>query len=111
MKILLSPQRRDDTLDLVKNGEVLSINGEAFDLSRVGEGDTLPRLAIDSVWFAGDVERINGELVLTLFLPNPWNYSQAQAFPVPLENVQDGPVPLPQPLPEQRLDAVAEDAQ
>ena len=100
MKIILSPQRRDDTLEVVKSGDILTINGEEFDLSPVGEGDTLPRDAIDSLWFAGPVDRVNGELVLTLLLPNPWNYSQAQAFPLPLDNVPDGPVNLPQALSE-----------
>lgn len=100
MKIILSPQRRDDTLEVFKNGDVLTVNRENFDLSPVGEGDTLPRGAISSIWFAGDVDRINGELVLTLLLPNPWNYSQEQAFPVPLENVPDGLVVFPAPLPE-----------
>jgi len=85
-------------LAVVKAGDVLTINGENFDLSRVGEGDTLPASAISSHWFAGDVERVNGELILTLLLPNPWNYSPEQAFPVPLDNVPDGPVIFPAPL-------------
>lgn len=97
MKIILSPQRRDDTLEVVKNGDVLTVNGEDFDLSPIGEGDTLPWGAVNSLWFAGDVDRIEGELVLTLLLPNPWNYSQEQAFPVPLENVPDGQVAFPLP--------------
>ncbi|MDR8383962.1 MULTISPECIES: hypothetical protein [Pseudomonas] len=100
MKIILSPQRRDDTLEVIKQGDVLVVNGESFDLSRVGEGDTLPRSAIESIWFAGPVDRINGELTLALLLPLPWNYSQEQAFPVPLENVPDGLVLFPRPLSE-----------
>lgn len=103
MKIYLSPQRRDDSLEVVKTGDALTINGEKFDLSPVGEGDTLPREAIDSIWFAGPIDRIDGELILTLLFPNPWNYSQAQAFPVPLENVPDGPVAFPGPLSEEVL--------
>lgn len=100
MKILLSPQRRDDTLEVIKNGDVLKVNGKDFDFSPVGEGDTLPRQAIDSLWFVGDIERVNGELILTLLLPNPRDYSQEQAFPVPLVNVMDGPVVFPGPLSE-----------
>jgi hypothetical protein len=102
MRIKLSPQRRDDTLDVVKTGDILTVNGEAFDLTPMGEGDTLPRSAIDSLWFAGDVDKLDGELTLTLLLPNPWNYSPEQAFPVDLVDVPDGPVAFPQPLtPEQ----------
>ena len=100
MRILLAPQRRDDLLEVVKAGDTLVVNGEPFDFSPVGEGDTLPLSAIHSGWFAGPVDRINGELVLTLILPNPWNFSPEQAFPVPLEDVPDGPVALPGPLPE-----------
>lgn len=99
MIIKLSPQRRDDTLHVVRSGDTLSVNGLVFDFARVSEGDTLPWAAISSEWFAGNVDRINGHLVLTILLPNPWNYSPEQAFPVPLENVLDGPVIFPLPLP------------
>lgn len=99
MKITLSPQRREDTLEVIKRGDILTVNGEDFDFSPMGELDTLPREAISSVWFAGDVSRAGGELELTLLLPNPRNYSLDQAFPVPLLDVPDGPVALPQPLP------------
>ena len=98
MKIILSPQRRDDTLMVIKAGDVLTINYEEFDFSFIGEGDTLPRAAIDGFWFAGNIERLNGELTLTLLFPNPWNYSAEQAFPVPLLAVPDGLVVFPKPL-------------
>lgn len=99
MRINLTPQRRDDTLEVIKNGDVLTVNGEDFDLSPIGEGDTLPASAVSSVWFFEKIDRINGELILTLFLPNPWNYSPQQAFPTPLTDVPDGEVMFPQPLP------------
>ncbi|POA26314.1 MULTISPECIES: hypothetical protein [unclassified Pseudomonas] len=115
MKIILSPQRRDDTLTLERAGTVLTINGEDFDFSSMNDGDTLPKGAIDCEWFAGDIEKVDGDLVVTLFLPNPVNYSQEQAFPVPLVNIPDGPVLLPQPLPEPlvpvTLDQVGEEPQ
>lgn len=100
MKINLSPQRRDDLLDLSRTGAVLVINGESFDFSQMAEGDTLPASAISSSWFAGEVNNIDGELELTLFLPLSVNFSPEQAFPTPLLNVPDGPVALPQPLPD-----------
>lgn len=108
MKISLSPQRRDDTLTVFKAGNVLSINGESFDFSRMVEGDTLPRAAISSAWFAGDVSMVGGELELTLLLPIPDNYSQEQAFPVPITNVGDGQVVLPAALPVPEALAAAE---
>lgn len=97
MKIILSPQRRDDTLIAVKSGDVLTLNSVRFDLSPIGEGDTLPFDAIHSQWLPGNIERLNGELTLTLLFPNPSNYSQAQAFPSPLLNVPDGVVVFPEP--------------
>lgn len=99
MKVNLSPKRLDETLMIVKSGDILTLNGEEFDLSPVGEGDTLPSDAINSPWFSGVVERVDGELILTLLIPIPWNYSQEQAFPLPLINVPDGVVLLPQPRP------------
>lgn len=100
MKINLVPLGRPDALEVIRRGDVLNINGEDFDFSPMGNGDTLPASAISSSWFMDKVERVNGELEFTLILPLPSNYSQEQAFPVPLENVQDGPVAFPQPLPE-----------
>jgi hypothetical protein len=99
MDILLTPQRRDDTLKAVRRGDTLTVNGENFDFSPIKDGDTLPRAAIDSEWIVDDVERKDGELRLTLLLPNPRNYSPEQAFPVPLLNVPDGQVMFPEPLP------------
>ena len=99
MKIILTPQRRDDTLTLSRSGSILTVNGEDFDFSPMGDGDTLPFGAVLSGWFAGPVDRVNGELEMTILLPLPANYSQEQAFPAPLLNVQDGPIALPQPLP------------
>lgn len=108
MIIKLVPQRRDDSLEVIKSGHVLTVNGEAFDFSRMQEGDTLPRSAIASEWFAGDVEFADGQLVVTLLLPNPVNFSPEQAFPVDIVNVPDGPVVFPKPLPDQRLQQAEE---
>ena len=99
MKIILSPQRREDTVIYKKIGDSLCINAEVFDFSKVEEGDVLPREAIKSEWFAGNVTRVDGELQLILILPNPWNYSQAQAFPMPIAVSENGPIELPGPLP------------
>lgn len=118
MKINLSPQRRDDTLDVSCAGAVLTINGEAFDFSPMADGDTLPASAINSEWFVSQVDNIGGELELTLILPLPANYSPEQAFPEPLLITTDGTVALPQPLPipepeelPQQLAAVPDETQ
>lgn len=103
MKIILSPQRRDETLTVYKMGSVLTVNGEVFDFSRMADGDTLPRSAFHSLWLseAGAVEVVDGELSVTLLFPIPRNYSQEQAFPVPLLDVPDGYVVFPQPVPSE----------
>ena len=100
MNIKLSPVRIDDVdLIVIKAGTVLTVNEESFDFSPMKEGSTLPYGAVVSDHFHGDVSMDNGIITLTLRLPLPWNYSQAQAFPEPLLNVPDGPVKLPYPLP------------
>lgn len=95
MHISFSPMRRDDRLDLCVSGDVLTINGEAFDFGGVPEGATLPRDAVDSDWLASDVERLGGEIILTLILPHGVNAPQETRNPEPV-HVQDGPVPVPQ---------------
>lgn len=100
MKIALSPQRRDDTVTYQIAGDVIIVNGKPFDFSKIEEGDVLPREAIKSEWFSGDVTRVDGELWLSLILPNPWNYSQAQAFPSLMRITKNGLLDLPKPLPQ-----------
>ena len=108
MQIILSPQRRDDTVIYQTAGEVIVVNGEPFDFSNIEEGDVLPKEAIKSEWFSGDVTRKNGELQLSLILANPWNYSPAQAFPAPLFITKNGLLDLPKPLPQPRQESVNE---
>jgi hypothetical protein len=101
MHIKLSPQRRDDKIVAIKSGSILTVNGEVFDLRPMLEGATLPRTAILSEWFPGEITMQNGEITLTLLLPLPASYSPEQAFPADLINVPDGAVVFPSPLPEQ----------
>ena len=96
MKIILSPQRRDDTLTVTKQGDTLTINGTAYDFSVVPDGATLPRDATDCAWLASDVERIDGVLHLTLLLPHGADASEAARFPQPIINPADGVLELPQ---------------
>jgi hypothetical protein len=96
MKITLSPQRCNDTLTVVKQGETLTINGTAYDFSVVPDGATLPKTATDCAWLDSDVERVDGVLHLTLLLPHGANASQAARFPQPIINPADGVLELPQ---------------
>lgn len=95
MIIDLSPVRSDSQISVAVNGDSLSINGEAFDFSPLQDGDTLPRSAIDSPWFAGDVKRVDGVLHVTLMFPHGSYADEAARFPVPITVIQDGPVTLP----------------
>ncbi|WP_411908874.1 hypothetical protein [Mesorhizobium sp. ESP-6-2] len=95
MRINLTPECRDGALIVIKNGDALDINGEAFDFTTLPDGATIPSGEIPCEWIIGDVERINGEIVLTLLLPTPFHAEQWQAFPEPLEDVPDGAVDLP----------------
>ena len=108
MKVTLSPQRRDDIVNYQKSGDTLLVNGEGFDFSKLEDGDVLPREAIKSEWFSGDVTRVDGELWLSLILPNPWNYSQAQAFPSPIQVTKNGLLDMPKSLPLPRQESVNE---
>ena len=95
MKLTFTPMRRDDRLELHRTGDVLTINGEAFDFGPLPEGATLPREAIDSDWFAGPVERIGGVLHVSLILPHGPHAPDATRVPAPLEIEGDGSVVVP----------------
>lgn len=95
MYIKLSPQRRDDTLTVTKTGDVLTINGVAFDFSTLPDGATISVGEVPCEWLVGPVERIAGELHLTLILPHGPGPSKAVAFPPPLIDPPDGAISLP----------------
>ncbi|CAK16862.1 hypothetical protein [Pseudomonas entomophila] len=105
MIINLVPVRHDQPLALSVKGDVLTLNGEAFDFRALGEGALLPVEAIAAPWFMGDVRRIEGRLHLTLMLPHGVHAPQATRFPEALEVTEDGPVALPPyetPMSEER---------
>ena len=95
MKIKLSPQRRDEQLTLEKAGDTLTINGTAYDFSQLPDGGTLPAEAVDCEFVIGSVDRVNGELELTLLLPHGADASEAARFPQPIIDPADGEVELP----------------
>lgn len=96
MHIFLSPMRADQPLSLSRAGDVLTINGEAFDFSALPEGGTLPRTAIACDWIAGDVTRTTGGvLTVPLILPHGPDAPQETLFPEPITLTGDGPVNLP----------------
>ena len=113
MRISFSPHRRDYTLEVHKQGDVLTINAEAFDFSDLPNGATIPDGTVPCPWIVGPVERINGGVSLTLLLPHGPNPSQAVAFPETLVNPANGklaipfdPPPEPETIPEPEADDV-----
>ncbi|WEZ90470.1 tail fiber assembly protein [Pseudomonas sp. NyZ480] len=94
MIIKLSPVRSDAGLSVVKSGDILEVNAVALDFSCLADGATLPGQAVGCEFVIGPVERINGELVLTLMLPHAADASPAARFPVDLYPA-DGQVQLP----------------
>lgn len=105
MRISFSPQRRDDALAAIKAGDTLTINGAAFDFSSLPDGATIPVGAVPCGWVVGPVERIDGELHLTLALPHGSNPTPAVAFPAPLIDPPDGVLNLPRDEEPANVDA------
>lgn len=95
MRIDLSPMRRDDALIVSKGGDVLTINGEAFDFSSLPDGGLIPPGIVPCPWIIGPVRRAGGEIELTLILPHGPAPSSSVAFPAPLISPPDGPLALP----------------
>lgn len=100
IKIAFSPRRQKGRLTLSAMGDVLTINGVAYDLSVIPDGATLPKLAVTCDWLASDVERIDGDLHLKLVLPHGRYAPQATLFPGPITVTEDGPIPVPPPIEE-----------
>jgi hypothetical protein len=95
MIIQFSPQLRGDVLMVVKRGDVLTINGEDFDFSGLPDNSFLPAEYVPCEFVVGRVERMAGELTVTLLLPHGANPSQAVAFPAPIMDVPDGEIAIP----------------
>lgn len=95
MIINLSPQRREDTLTVIKNGDILTINGEVFDFTQIPEGGLLPKEAITCEWVEQGIKRNNNQLELTLILPLKYEASEAARFPQPIVNPPDGEIQFP----------------
>lgn len=95
MRISFIPQRRDDTLTVTREGDVLTINGEVYDFSALPNGGLLPVEAINSDWIVSDVVRTDDGLAFTLLLPHGPDPSAAVAFPQDLVNPANGIVAVP----------------
>ncbi len=94
MKLSFTPARTNNQYEASVSGDVLTIEGEALDLALVPDGATLPKDDVDCPWLASDVERIDGEICLTLMLPHGANAPEETRFPE-MVTITEGEVVLP----------------
>jgi len=83
-------------LQVSVQGDVLTINGEDYDLSPLPEGGELPSEAIPGEVFAGPIKREGGMIEVALRFPVAPVASEAARFPEPIIVTNDGPVEMPQ---------------
>lgn len=105
MKIHFSPTSAmvSQPLDMLKAGDTITINGAVLDYSGLDEGQSLPSFDADgdTIENAGhplvkSVQRVGGNLVLTVSLQYTEPAPEAVRFPEPVEMEGDGPVPVPE---------------
>lgn len=95
MKIKLTPVRSDTPLTVTRLGDMLTINNLALDFAKLPEGATLPAQAIGCSDVIGPVERIDGQVVLTLRFPHGASAPEEARFPVDIVEPPAGQVQLP----------------
>lgn len=91
--VVINPE---ETLTIKKRGDVLTVNGERFDFRPLPDGATLPAAAIDCDYIEQDVQRVDGDLIITFRLPVAPDASAAACFPRDIINPPDGNVSIPQ---------------
>ncbi|WP_232244428.1 tail fiber assembly protein [Pseudomonas putida] len=95
MLIKLSPIRSDAPLVVFRFKDQLTVNGVALDFTELQEGASLPPEAVGSSDVLEPIERVNGQLVVTLRLPHAADAPESARFPADIINPSDGPVSLP----------------
>ncbi len=107
MKLSFTPARMNNQYEASVSGDVLTIDGEALDFGPLPDGATLPKDDVDCPWLASDVERIDGEICLTLMLPHGANAPEETRFPE-MVTIAEGEVVLPpydtEPEPEPEIE-------
>jgi hypothetical protein len=95
--ITLAPIRMDASLTLSADGDVLTINGEALELSALADGDVLEGGAVDHplVSSVDPIRRVGAMIYITVLLPTGYPAPEAARFAAPIEVTEDGPIALP----------------
>ncbi|WP_321847277.1 hypothetical protein [Pseudomonas paraveronii] len=103
MKIKLWPDLVEWPLEASVSGDVITINGEAIDLSVIPDGYRLPGSAVGNKFFVETeyVERKGKTLYFTLRLPVDWNSPEEYRNPVEpiVIEARSGPVKFPDTSP------------
>jgi hypothetical protein len=97
MKINLIAQSSNESIEVKKSGDVLTINGVEYDFSGIPDGATLPdaEQSTGCKWLCGDIDRVNGEIQLTMIHPCPYNATQDMLNSRTLDISADGVIELP----------------
>lgn len=95
MNITFTPQLRDCTLEMMKRGDILVINGIEYDFSPLENEDEIHSSAIASEFISDVVTRKDGVINLTVILPITVDATHEQCWPTPQFNIPDGPITLP----------------
>jgi hypothetical protein len=99
MRIKLLPQRRGETVSMVKTDDTVVINGTLLDFRFLASGERIPAIDDDSPTPPHELitaaERIGDELVLHVILPHGANPGPHIAFPADLVDVPNGNVVFP----------------
>ena len=88
MKLKLSPQRSDNEVTYSLNGETLTINGAAIDLSgdwvKLEADDEDSGLEPTGYLLSGERDPATGEVTLTVRAPHAANAPESETFPEPI---------------------------
>lgn len=95
MKIILYPQVSNETLNIVKNDDILIINDQEFDFSSLPDGYQINTKDIGCNFIIGDVKRENGEILIGIRIPISIDSPESSCFPEPLINPPNGELELP----------------
>lgn len=95
MQITFSPMRQEARLTLERQGDILVVNGAAYDFADLAEGASETPASTEHAVFASPVTRRDGRLRMTLILSYGPDAPRATLFPDRLTADRGGPLPVP----------------
>lgn len=98
MKLKFHPCNMETTLTASLYGDVIILNEEHVDFSPLPEGAILPNRAVNNPWIISDIERVDGDICLTLLIPHGQNAPEETLYPENFSQYKkfyDGDIPLP----------------